>query len=67
MADRTLTDTPTIMTTRTGKLRLFQPLAGELASEEAEEPSPLPVVDEVEELEPPVAIGPTVMVVVDVG
>jgi hypothetical protein len=66
MADRTPTDTPTIMTIRTGKLRLFQPLAGELESEE-EEPSPLPVVDEVEELEPPVAIGPTVMVVVDVG
>jgi hypothetical protein len=69
MADRTLTDTPTMMTTRTGKLRLFQPLAGELESEEEEEeePFPLPVVDEVEELEPPVAIGPTVMVVVDVG
>jgi hypothetical protein len=67
MADRTLTDTPTMMTIRTGELRLFQPLAGELESEEEEEPSPLPVVDEVEELEPPVAIGPTVMVVVDVG
>ena len=60
------TDTPTMMTIRTGKLRLFQPLTEELESEE-EEPSPLPVVDEVEELEPPVAIGPTVMVVVDVG
>lgn len=67
MADRTLTDTPTMMTIRIGKLRLFQPLAGELESEEEEELSPLPVVDEVEELEPPVAIGPTVMVVVDVG
>lgn len=67
MADKTLTDTPTMMTIRTGKLRLFQPLAGELGSEEEEEPPPLPVVDEVEELEPPVAIGPTVMVVVDVG
>jgi hypothetical protein len=63
MADRTLTDTPTMMTIRTGKLRLFQPLAGELEPEE-EEPAPLPVVDEVEELDPPVAIGPTVMVVV---
>jgi hypothetical protein len=63
MTDRTLTDTATMMTIRTGKLRLFQPLAGELESEEEEEeePSPLPVVDEVEELEPSVAIGPTVM------
>jgi hypothetical protein len=68
MTDRTPTDTPTMMTIRTGKLRLFQPLVGELElEEEEEEPSPLPVVDEVEELEPPVAIGPTVMVVVDVG
>jgi hypothetical protein len=68
MADRTLTETPAMMTIRTGKLSLFQPLAGELESEEEEEePSPLPVVDEVEELEPPVAIGPTVIVVVDVG
>ena len=57
------------MTIRTGKLRLFQPLVGELEpeEEEEEEPSPLPVVDEADGLEPPVAIGPTVMVVEDVG
>ena len=58
-----------MMTIRTGKLRLFQPLAGGLESEEEEEeePSPLLAVDEVEELEPSVAIGPTAIVVVDIG
>jgi len=68
IADRTTTDTATMMTIRTGKLRLSQPLVEEpeLESEE-EEPSPSPLVDEVEGLEPPVAIGPTLMVVVDVG
>ncbi len=57
---------------RVPKFRLFQPLVRELELEEEPFPSPpLPAVGEVEEAdeveEPPVATGPTLMVVVDVG
>jgi hypothetical protein len=73
IADRTLIDTPAMMTILTGRLSLSQPSPrpGEVEpveeEEDDEEPSPPPVVDEVVELGPPVAIGPTAMVVVDVG
>lgn len=66
------TDSATMIPIRALKSRLFQPLATGLKLEEEPSPPLLPAVAEVEEAgdvveAPPVAIGPTLMVVVDAG